>query len=130
MKHFLASPLATRQLSHVALHEADRAHTTTQSSQPCSVTLGDIYQKLIELLNEFARHKAGKKAIRLPDVTELTGESRSQIYARMNPKYAAYDEAWPVPFYIGKSPRWWEHDITAWLEAQATASTSFTTARI
>lgn len=122
MKHSIASSLATRQ--YPALHEAGRAHTTTQSSPYCSVTLGDIYQKLVELLNEIARQKAGKKAVRLPDVKELTGESRSQIYARMNPKYAAYDETWPAPFYIGKSLRWWEHDITAWLEAQATSSTA------
>jgi prophage regulatory protein len=121
MKHSITSSLATHQHPHVALHESDRTDTTTQSGPYAGVTLADIYQKLVELLIEIARQKAGKRAIRLPDVTELTGESRSQIYARMNPKYPAYDETWPVPFYIGKSPRFWLHEIETWLEAQASS---------
>ncbi|WP_426701656.1 helix-turn-helix transcriptional regulator [Rhodanobacter sp. Col0626] len=124
MKQSIASPLATRQHPRLSPHESDRAHIETQSSPHSGVTLGDVHRKLVELLNELARRKASKKAIRLPDVQELTGEGRSQIYARMNPKYAAYDETWPVPFYIGKSPRWWEHDVAAWLEAKAASSTA------
>jgi len=104
------------------LNEADCAHSATQSGPHCDVTLSDIYRKLVELLIEVAEQKAKRKAIRLPGVKELTGESRSQIYARMNPKYAAHDETWPRPFYIGKSPRWWLHEVEAWLEAQASAS--------
>jgi len=86
-----------------------------------AITLENIY-KLEELLQEFVRRNVGKQAIRLPDVKELTGESRSQIYARMNPKYPAYDPTWPLPFYIGKSPRWWRHEAEAWLDAQANSS--------
>lgn len=118
MKHSITSSPATRQHPHVALHEADRAHAIAQSSPQCGVTLGDIHRKLVELLEELAGRKASKKALRLPNVRELTGDGRSQIYARMNPKYAAYDASWPRPFFVNKSPRWWEHEIQAWLDAR------------
>jgi predicted DNA-binding transcriptional regulator AlpA len=98
-------------------------HNEVLSDPTSNVTLNDIYKKLAELLSEIATQKAIRKAIRLPDVKDLTGESRSQIYARMNPKYSAYDATWPTPFYIGKSPRWWLHEVMSWLEAQAAATT-------
>ncbi|RAP55662.1 hypothetical protein BTJ49_15105 [Oleiagrimonas sp. MCCC 1A03011] len=60
--------------------------------------------------------------MRLPDVKAMTGDSRSQIYARMNSKYPAYDPSFPSPFYVGASPRWWEHQIAEWLEHQASLS--------
>lgn len=122
MTHSIASPLAPRRQLLPSLQKVDNARNDVQSDQHGNVTLVDIYRKLVDLLSEVASQKASKKAIRLPDVKELTGDSRSQIYARMNPKYAAYDKTWPKPFYIGKSVRWWEHDITAWLEAHAASS--------
>lgn len=122
MTNTIASSLAPRRQFRPSLHNGDTARSDVQNDQHGNVTLNDIYRKLMDLLSEVARQKAGKKAIRLPDVKELTGESRSQIYARMNPKYAAYDKTWPKPFYIGKSLRWWEHDITAWLEVHAASS--------
>lgn len=70
-------------------------------------------------LNELGLPKANRKAIRLPDVKELTGDSRSQIYARLNPKSPAYSEIYPRPFYVGRSPRWWQHEVIAWLEIHA-----------
>lgn len=74
----------------------------------------------IELLSATLRRR---RALRLPGVKDLTGDSRSQVYARMNPKCSAYDPSFPLPFYVGKSPRWWEHDVIAWLERQASIST-------
>ena len=124
MKHSIAPLSAVRQNSHNALLEADHARFSTQGDPHHSVTLDDIYQKLMELISEFSRFKTSKKAIRLPGVKELTGESRSQIYARMNPKYAAYDKTWPLPFHIGKSPRWWLHEVETWLEAQSSHTTT------
>jgi predicted DNA-binding transcriptional regulator AlpA len=116
MKHSMISSRAPLHLRG-AVSEDSAPH-----DHVLNPTLSDIYRKLVELLIEVAEQKAKRKAIRLPGVKELTGESRSQIYARMNPKYAAHDETWPRPFYIGKSPRWWLHEVEAWLEAQASAS--------
>ena len=87
-----------------------------------NVTLSDIHKKLVELLVQVGTQKASRKAVRLSCVKDMTGESRSQIYARMNTKCAAYDPTWPLPFYIGKSPRWWHHEIDAWLEARAAST--------
>lgn len=125
MKRSMTSPQATCQRNLPAVSEVHgaRDHCTLTDTFP-SITLSDIYKKLIELLTEIGRQKTSKKAIRLPDVKGLTGESRSQIYARMNPRYAAYDKTWPIPFYIGKSPRWWLHEVEAWLEAQAASTTT------
>ena len=101
MTHSIASSSATRRQFHPSQYKGDSARNDAQSDQHSNVTLSDIYRKLMDLLSEVARQKASKKAIRLPDVKELTGESRSQIYALLNPKYAAYDKTWPKPFYIG-----------------------------
>lgn len=120
MKHSKASPPATRRHHQATINEAHTAlGRSPLSDVPPDITLGDVYKKLIDVLKVIVEQKRSRRALRLPDVKELTGESRSQIYARMNPKYAAYDATWPVPFYIGKSPRWWLHDVEAWLEAQA-----------
>ena len=118
MKHSYSPVPSSRQTSHIATHAASMPFTDPHHR----VTLEDIYQKLIEVLNEVARAKAGKKAIRLPDVKELTSTSRSQIYALMNPKCSAHDPSFPRPFHIGNSTRWWAHDVQAWLDAQASAS--------
>jgi len=59
-----------------------------------------------------------RKALRLPDVKLITGDGRSTIYARGNRKCGNFDATWPRPFYVNKSPRWWEHEIQAWLEAR------------
>jgi prophage regulatory protein len=122
MKHSMISSQARLRLQG-AVSEDSAPHDHVLNDAFSDVTLSDIYRKLIELLIEVTEQKARRKALRLPDVKELTGESRSQIYARMNPKYAAYDETWPRPFYIGKSPRWWLHKVEEWLEAQAASTT-------
>ncbi|MBD8898573.1 AlpA family phage regulatory protein [Rhodanobacter sp. DHG33] len=122
MKRSKISPQAISLHPRVALGEASAPRDHSLSNAFPNVTLSDIYQKLVELLIETAKQKVSRKAIRLPDVKEITGESRSQIYARMNSKYAAYDETWPLPFYIGKSPRWWLHEIEAWLDGQAAST--------
>jgi len=59
-----------------------------------------------------------RKALRLPDVKLITGDGRSTIYARGNRKCGNFDATWPRPFYVNKSPRWWEHEIQIWLDAR------------
>lgn len=124
MKHSMTPRQGTPPRIQVTASEIHSApdHNSMSDTFP-NVTLGDIYKKLVELLFEVAKQKVRRKAIRLPDVKEMTGESRSQIYARMNPKYSAHDETWPLPFYVGRSPRWWLHEVEAWLEAQAVSTT-------
>lgn len=122
MKRSKASLQAISLHPRIAEGEASTPNSRAPSDPFANVTLRDIYQKLVELLTEVAKQKASRKAIRLPGVKEMTGESRSQIYARMNSKYAAYDETWPLPFYIGKSPRWWLHEVEAWVDAQAVST--------
>jgi predicted DNA-binding transcriptional regulator AlpA len=122
MKRSTISAPGASPYPRVPVREDGARHGQLNDTFP-NVTLSDIYKKLVELLIEIAKQKSSRKAIRLSCVKEMTGESRSQIYARMNPKCSAHDETWPLPFYVGKSPRWWVHEIEAWLEAQAASST-------
>jgi Predicted transcriptional regulator len=113
-------------MSTAVPHEAraSRSMKTSPEGVPSprdNVTLMEIRRLLLEVSSQLGRSEP-KKALRLPDVKELTGDSRSQIYARMSQKCAAYDRTWPLPFYIGKSPRWWRHEVVAWLEARATST--------
>ena len=122
MKRSMISPQAASLHPRVAISEASSPHGHVLNDTFPNVTLSDIYKKLVELLIEVAKQKASRKALRLPNVKEMTGDSRSQIYARLNPKCSAHDPAFPRPFYVGQSPRWWQHEVIAWLEGQATAS--------
>lgn len=51
--------------------------------------------------------------------------SRSTIYERINPKSPSYDPTFPKPISLGtpgmKKPPvgWLEHEVIAWIEAQA-----------
>lgn len=122
MKRSMISPQETslRQHSTECPGCAPR-HRSPNNAGP-NITLADIDKKLVEVLAEIAKQHAERQALRLPKVTEMTGDSRSQIYARLNPKYAAHDPSFPRPFYVGNSPRWWQHEVEAWLEARATAT--------
>jgi predicted DNA-binding transcriptional regulator AlpA len=124
MKRTMNSRQAVSLHPHATVSEDSTSHGNALIEPFPNVTLSDIYKKLVELLIEVAKQKASRKALRLPHVTEMTGDSRSQIYARMNAKYAAHDETWPLPFYVGRSPRWWLHEVEAWLEAQAASTTT------
>lgn len=84
---------------------------------------------LAELLRQLIGHPAlaghvsgpyPARALRAKEVYATTGDGRSHFYARMNSKSPCYDPTFPRPFYVGISPRWWQHEILAWLQAQAT----------
>lgn len=121
MKHD-ASPRAHIRSLRVGARQP-HAGTAGERSEQDHESLHELLQKLTALLSEVAIQTGRKRAIRLPGMKELTGDSRSQVYARMNRKCSAYDPSFPLPFYVGKSPRWWEHDVIAWLERQASIST-------
>jgi len=57
------------------------------------------------------------KMLRLPNVIELTGLSRSSIYLRMS------KEEFPQSISLGgRAIAWLEEDINQWLEDKITAS--------
>ncbi len=70
-----------------------------------------------------SRDLALLRAIRLPEVLHLSGDSRSGWYARLNPKDPSYDPDAPKPFKLGKSPHspslWWAWQVVAYLESKA-----------
>ena len=61
-----------------------------------------------------------KTIIRLKEVQNRTGLSRSTIYDRMNEKSARYDSSFPKQFSLGgDSVGWLESDITQWVNSRA-----------
>lgn len=56
------------------------------------------------------------RVLRIWDVEEMTGYSRSAIYDRLNPKSPRYDEEFPRPFKIGLSAvGWLESAVDEWI---------------
>lgn len=56
------------------------------------------------------------KILRLSQVQERIGLSRSTIYDRMNPKSPRFDSSFPQPVKLGASAiGWFESSITEWL---------------
>jgi len=54
-----------------------------------------------------------KKLVRLPDVKEITGLSRSSVYAKIA------DGSFPQPIPIGKrAVAWIEGEVQDWIERQ------------
>ncbi|MFC3652838.1 helix-turn-helix transcriptional regulator [Dyella humi] len=100
---------------------ADESLVTVHAAVPGDITLNDIHHLLTELLEKIATHKA-KKAISVRDVMKMTGFSRSHLYAMGNPKCDSFQPAFPRAFRTGNVTRYFEHEISAWLEAQASVS--------
>lgn len=66
---------------------------------------------------------SSRRAIRLPDVLDMVGISKSSLYSRINPASPYYDESMPKPFKLGQSRNadrapsvWWEDEWLAYLE--------------
>lgn len=54
--------------------------------------------------------------LRLPEVKQKTGLSRSSIYAKSNPKSKLYDETFPKPIKLGVNTSGWiEQEINDWI---------------
>jgi len=59
------------------------------------------------------------RVLRLRQVIQRVGLSRSTIYDRINPKSSRYDESFPKPIKIGASAIGWiESSISEWIESR------------
>jgi prophage regulatory protein len=60
-----------------------------------------------------------KRIIKLPELKNQTGKSRSSIYDTLNPKSPRYDESFPKPIRVGlRSIGWIEAEVQAWIETR------------
>lgn len=94
------------------------------ADQPHLVWLVATVQRIHDLLRSLD-HFSGRprrRSLRAKEVMEIARLKRSMFYAMLNSKSPAHDPSLPQPFYIGKSPRWWLHEVEAWLDAQASAT--------
>lgn len=100
------------------MKRSNTARTTCDTNQAVNVT----NQAHLHTLPS-SRDLSLLRAIRLPEVLHLSGDSRSGWYARLNPKDASYDPAAPKPFKLGKSPNspsvWWAWQVIAYLESKS-----------
>lgn len=63
--------------------------------------------------------EATLRVLRIRQVQERTGLSRSTIYDRLNPNSPRYDSAFPRPMKIGLSAvGWLESNINQWIESK------------
>lgn len=63
-----------------------------------------------------------EKHYRRPAVEEITGLSRSLIYAKLDRKSRYYDPSFPRPVRLGqRAVAWPAAAITAWLESRSAA---------
>lgn len=63
------------------------------------------------------------RVLRIRDVADITGYSRSAIYDRLNPKSPRYDEDFPRPFKLGISAvGWLESSVHAWIAMRVNKS--------
>ncbi|HEY3599724.1 MAG TPA: AlpA family transcriptional regulator [Paraburkholderia sp.] len=63
-----------------------------------------------------ATDNAQRRIIRLPEVCNMVGLSRSVIYVRIKEK------KFPAPIKLGYSSGWIESEVQAWIERQINAS--------
>lgn len=61
--------------------------------------------------------KRALRILRIRQVQERIGLSRSAIYDRINPKSPRYDDTFPRPVKIGQSAvGWLESSVNEWIE--------------
>ncbi|MDE2430660.1 MAG: AlpA family transcriptional regulator [Burkholderiales bacterium] len=62
------------------------------------------------------------RVMRIPDVCNKCGLSKSTVWGKLNPNCIQYDSAFPKPFKLGATARavgWLASEVDAWLEQQA-----------
>lgn len=90
----------------------------------------DALAELLRILVQhpaFTRHRHDDyqdRALRTKEAIAIAGFGKSHFYAIQNKKSPSFDETFPEAFYVGRSPRWWESSVRAWLQAQAAAPNS------
>ena len=58
--------------------------------------------------------------LRLREVSDLTGVSRSVIYGKLSEKSSSYDPSFPKPIKLSSNAvGWFEHELIQWLELKA-----------
>lgn len=69
---------------------------------------------------EFLPPSAPTRVLRMPELRERLGISRSSIYLKLNPRSKYHDPQFPDPIKLGlASVGWRDSDIQDWLDLQA-----------
>ena len=67
--------------------------------------------------------KTPKKLLRLNDVIERTGLSRSTVYNLMDEKHRQYDPTFPRQVALTqRSVAWFQHELDSWIDARTAKS--------
>jgi prophage regulatory protein len=60
-----------------------------------------------------------QRIIKLPELKNQTGKSRSSIYDTLNPKSPRYDASFPRPVKLGaRAIGFYESEVQAWIESR------------
>lgn len=63
------------------------------------------------------------QVIRRAEVQQLTGLSRSTIYAKMDAKSPYYDPDWPRKVNLGpRSVGWYRHEVIEWVASRSSST--------
>ncbi|MEB3755173.1 helix-turn-helix transcriptional regulator [Acinetobacter sp. MD2(2019)] len=63
--------------------------------------------------------KKTHRMMRMGDLKQLIGLSRSSVYDKMNPKSKRYDPSFPRPIKLSLSAvGWFEQDVIDWLNSK------------
>lgn len=69
---------------------------------------------------EFLPSSASTRMLRMPELRDRLGISRSSIYLKLDPRSRYYDSQFPVPIKLGlASVGWRDCDVQGWLDLQA-----------
>ena len=73
-----------------------------------------------QMFTQFSSSIYLSRVVRIKELTQLLGLSRSTIYDRLNPKSKRYDPSFPKPIKIGASPSaaigWRLDGVMLWIE--------------
>jgi prophage regulatory protein len=81
----------------------------------------DVHDNVIAINTGYPpTHSGALRVLRVKDVTQKIGISRSTLYDWMNPKSPRYDATFPKHFKIGRHCiGWLEHQLDAWVIQKA-----------
>lgn len=88
--------------------------TTLHRSVQEALELTTELRDLIDLLQGRITGEPPLQALRLPQVLAKSGDSRSETYKLIK------EGKFPRPHHVGRSSRWWQHEVDACLRTRAT----------